>query len=332
MSTPRSLGRYLLAGGVLAVLVGAAMASAVGHALYAKLPAIALTGAPSITGDTVIGAFLIGFFTLVIVAPATRREVRSGRVRGGRKLALPGWLARRPVVAAIAGGLVSAVFVGGGAVAVIAALGASPMPSHTFFVFKIAFAGVWGGLAAVLVAALAAACERSRRADPGRVGPPPRPVPRSAAVSDDGDHRRRSLPAAVSPAPRYRGRPRDHRPARRYCRVRARASGQRDTSTRRGRPAQRARGTRPVRGQAPALRARRCRFARGFDRQRDRAPDLGARAERVDRLHQCEWRGALDRRRCRARRLAARAQGARRQPARAVHGAAVRRGAALASL
>jgi len=159
MSTPRSLGRYLLAGGVLAVLVNVAINGAVGHALYAKLPAIALTGDPSITGDTVIGAFLIGFFTLVIVAPATRREVRSGRVRGGRKLALPGWFARRPFVAAIAGGLVSAVFVGGGAVAVIAALGASPMPSHTFIVFKIAFAGVWGGLAAVLVAALAAAAE-----------------------------------------------------------------------------------------------------------------------------------------------------------------------------
>ena len=166
MSTPRPLGRYLLAGGVLAVVVNVAINAAVGHALYAKLATIGLTGDPSITGDTVIGAFLIGFFTLVIVAPATRREVRSGRVRGGKKLALPGWFARRPFVAAIAGGLVSAVFVGGGAVAVVAALGASPMTSHAFIAFKIAFAGAWGGLAAVLVAALAAAGEPEPADDP----------------------------------------------------------------------------------------------------------------------------------------------------------------------
>ena len=166
MSTPRPLGRYLLAGGVLAVVVNVAINAAVGHALYAKLATIGLTGDPSITGDTVIGAFLIGFFTLVIVAPATRREVRSGRVRGGKKLALPGWFARRPFVAAIAGGLVSAVFVGGGAVAVVAALGASPMTSHAFIAFKIAFAGAWGGLAAVLVAALATAGEPEPADDP----------------------------------------------------------------------------------------------------------------------------------------------------------------------
>lgn len=159
MATPRSLGRTLVIGGVLAVLVNVAINAAVGQALYGKLATIGLTGNPSITGDTVIGAFLIGFFTLVIVAPATRREVRSGRVRGGRKVVLPRWFARRPVIAAIAGGLVSALVAGGGAVAIVAALGAAPMASHAFIVFKIAFAGAWGGLAAVLVAALAAAGE-----------------------------------------------------------------------------------------------------------------------------------------------------------------------------
>ncbi len=156
---PRQLARYLLAGGVLAVLVNVAINAAVGHAMYARLAAIALTGDPSIAGDTIIGAFLIAFFTIVIVAPAARREVRSGRVRGGRKLALPGWFARRPLLAALAGGVVSAVAVGGGAVAVIAALGVAPMEAHAFIVFKTAFAGAWGGLAAVLVAALAAAGE-----------------------------------------------------------------------------------------------------------------------------------------------------------------------------
>lgn len=159
MSEPRSLARYLVVGGVLAVAVNVAINAAVGHALYGHVAAVPLSGDSSIAGDTIVGAFLIAFFTLVIVAPATRREIRSGRVRGGGKLALPGWFARRPLVAAVAGGLVSAVLVGGGAVAIIAAIGAAPMSSHAFLVFKIAFAGAWGGLAAVLVAALAASGE-----------------------------------------------------------------------------------------------------------------------------------------------------------------------------
>jgi hypothetical protein len=161
----RSLGRYLLAGGALAIVVNVAINAAVGHALYAHLAAIPLTGDPSIAGDTIVGAFLIAFFTLAIVAPATRREVRSGRVRGGGKRALPGWIARRPLLAAIAGGLVSAGVIGGGAVAIIAALGAAPMTAQGFLAFKIAFAGAWGGLAAVLVAVLAAAGEPEPAAD-----------------------------------------------------------------------------------------------------------------------------------------------------------------------
>ncbi|HEX5062211.1 MAG TPA: hypothetical protein VFV99_22730, partial [Kofleriaceae bacterium] len=155
----RSLARYLLVGSVLAVVVNVVINAAVGNALYAHVATIPLTGDPSIAGDTIVGAFLIAFFTVVVVAPATRREIRSGRVRGGRKLTLPGWFARRPLLAAVAGGLVSATLIGGGAVAIIAAIGAAPMSGHAFLAFKIAFAGVWGGLAAVLVAALAAAGE-----------------------------------------------------------------------------------------------------------------------------------------------------------------------------
>jgi hypothetical protein len=157
--TQRSLASYLLVGGVLAVVVNVAINAAVGHALYAHLADIPLTGDPSIAGDTIIGAFLIAFFTVVVVAPAARREIRSGRVRGGGTLTLPGWFARRPLLAAVVGGLVSAILIGGGAVAIVAAIGAAPMSSDGFLAFKIAFAGAWGGLAAVLVATLAAAGE-----------------------------------------------------------------------------------------------------------------------------------------------------------------------------
>jgi hypothetical protein len=155
----RSLARYLIAGGVVAVLVNVAINAVVGNAIYGQVARVPLTGDSSIAGDTIVGAFLIVFFTLLIVAPATRREIRSGRVRGGGTLALPGWFVRRPLLAAIAGGFVSAVVVGGGAVAILAAIGAAPMSGHAFLAFKIAFAGAWGGLAAVLVAALAAAGE-----------------------------------------------------------------------------------------------------------------------------------------------------------------------------
>lgn len=155
----RSLASYLLVSGVLAVVVNVVINAVVGHALYAGVAQVPLTGDPSIAGDTIVGAFLIAFFTIVVVAPATRREIRSGRVRGGGKLALPGWFARRPLLAAVAGGFVSAIVIGGGAVAIIAAVGVAPMAGQGFLAFKIAFAGAWGGLAAVLVAALAAAGE-----------------------------------------------------------------------------------------------------------------------------------------------------------------------------
>src|SRR5687768_7398923 len=125
--SPRSLARQLLVGGLLAVVVNVAINAAVGHPLYAHLAAVPLSGDPSIAGDTIIGAFLIAFFTVLVVAPATRREIRSGRVRGGGKLALPGWFARRPFVAAVAAGFVSAIVVGGGAVALVAAMGVAPM-------------------------------------------------------------------------------------------------------------------------------------------------------------------------------------------------------------
>lgn len=157
--TQRSLAGYLLAGGVLAVVVNVAINAAIGHALYAGVADVPLAGDPSIAGDTIAGTFLIAFFTILIVAPATRREIRSGRVRGGGKLTLPGWFARRPLLAAFAGGLVSATLIGGGAVAILAALGAAPMSGDAFLAFKIVFAGAWGGVAAVLVASLAAAGE-----------------------------------------------------------------------------------------------------------------------------------------------------------------------------
>ena len=155
----KSVRRYLLAGGFLALLVNLAINAAAGVAIYGGLTEVPLAGDHGLAGDTIVGAFLIAFFTLVIVAPATRREVRAGRVIGGRRRAMPGWVARRPFSTAILGGIVSAAVIGGGAVAIVAALGIAPMSVPAFLAFKIAFAGAWGSLAAVLVGALAIADE-----------------------------------------------------------------------------------------------------------------------------------------------------------------------------
>jgi hypothetical protein len=155
----KSVRRYLLAGGFLALLVNLAINAGAGVAIYGDLAAVPLAGDHGIAGDTIVGAFLIAFFTLVIVAPATRREVRAGHVVGGRRFRVPAWFAKRPVVTAIAGGVVSAVVVGGGAVAIVAALDVAPMSLHAFLWFKVLFAGAWGSLAAVVVGALAIAGE-----------------------------------------------------------------------------------------------------------------------------------------------------------------------------
>jgi len=155
----RSLARYLLINGILALLVNVGINAVVGNAVYGHARAVPLTGDSSIAGDTIVGAFLIAFFTLLIVAPTARREVRSGRVVGGGKVRLPAWFERRPFVTAVFGGIVSAALIGGATVAVVAARGITTMSVGGFLAFKVGFAGAWGSLSAVLVAALAIAGE-----------------------------------------------------------------------------------------------------------------------------------------------------------------------------
>jgi hypothetical protein len=162
----RSVVGYLTVGGVVALLVNVAINAGIGWAIYAGLehvPLIADTaGAPDIRGDTLIGAFLIAFFTILIVAPATRREVRAGKVSGvgpARPWRLPRWIERRPLRCALLAGCASALIVGGGTLAVVTATGIDAMSVAGFLWFKVGFAGMWGGLAAVLVGALAIAGE-----------------------------------------------------------------------------------------------------------------------------------------------------------------------------
>ena len=150
--------RYLLISGAVALVVNLVVNALVGSALYAGQAMIPLEGDHSIAGDTVVGAFLIAFFTLLVVPPAARREVKSGKVRGGGRLRLP---RRWPWLVAIVGGVISAVVVGVPAVAVVG----KPLSHDAFLAFKICFAGAWGTLSAMLVAALAIAGEQAPPVD-----------------------------------------------------------------------------------------------------------------------------------------------------------------------
>ncbi|CAN5832856.1 hypothetical protein BH11MYX2_BH11MYX2_12000 [soil metagenome] len=142
--------RYLLVSGAIAAVVNVVINALVGSVVYAGFATIPLEGDKSIAGDTVVGAFLIMFFTLLVVPPAARREVQSGKARGSgpNRLRLP---RKWPWLVAIVGGLLSAVAVGIPAVALVG----KPLSHDAFLAFKVIFAGVWGSLAAVLVAVLA---------------------------------------------------------------------------------------------------------------------------------------------------------------------------------
>lgn len=149
--------RYLAISGAIALVVNVAINLVVGSAIYKGHDVVPLTGDSSIAGDTVVGAFLIAFFTLLVVPQAARREVRAGHIRAG------GWgLPRRRWLTAIAGGVISAIAIGIPATLIVG----GPLSHDAFLAFKVGFAGAWGALAAMLVAYLAAASEPVPAPDP----------------------------------------------------------------------------------------------------------------------------------------------------------------------
>ncbi|HEY4058375.1 MAG TPA: WS/DGAT domain-containing protein [Kofleriaceae bacterium] len=152
--------RYLLVSGAVAAIVNIVVNAVVGSAVYAHMATIPLEGDKSIAGDTVVGAFLIAFFTLLVVPPAARREVRSGKARGTgpHRLRLP---RKWPLLVAIVGGFLSAVAIGIPVVALVGKTQGAFLSHDAFLAFKVGFSAVWGSLSAVLIAALAMAGEKS---------------------------------------------------------------------------------------------------------------------------------------------------------------------------
>ncbi len=173
-----SLARYLLVKVLpFAALVNVAINFAVGRALYPVGRAVPLAGDPSIAGDTVVNAFIIGFCTLLIVRPGARLEARAGRVRGGaRSSAWLLWIRRHPFFAAIGFAFVSAIILGGGAVLVFASLKIHVLERNAFLIFKASYAGFAGVVTAIVAAWIGVAPEADVSGDPRWCRDPARPV------------------------------------------------------------------------------------------------------------------------------------------------------------
>jgi hypothetical protein len=126
-----------------------------------------LRGPTSIIGDTLVGAFLIGFFTWLVMVPAARLEARAGRIRGlGRNARAFAWPRRHPLVSAIAFGLASVLLLAAPTLFALAKGGVAAMSQGGFVLFKSAFSGVAGVLTALVAALVAIAPEPDVSDDP----------------------------------------------------------------------------------------------------------------------------------------------------------------------
>lgn len=123
-------------------------------------PTLALWGSPGMALDALVGAFLIGFFTWLLVIKDGRREARSGRARGWGKRAA--WLElaeRRPVWFALGGGLVIAAVLGGPVVAYWEAGGVEQMDRDGYVWLKAVMSAGIGVVASVTAALIGRAGE-----------------------------------------------------------------------------------------------------------------------------------------------------------------------------
>ncbi len=160
--------RYLLVKAVVpAALINFALNWMAGQALLPAGPSLPLWGSPGMAVDAVVGAFLIGFFTLLLVIPDGRREARSGRVRGwGRPARWLGAPARRPVWFALGGAVVIATLLAAPAVGYWSAAGIEQMDRDDYVWLKAVMSAGIGVVASVGAALLGIAPEPDASSDP----------------------------------------------------------------------------------------------------------------------------------------------------------------------
>ncbi len=137
----RFLGRFV----VPAAIINFVLNWAAGALLLPRRATLARWGEGGFASDALVGAFFIGFFTLLIVIPDGRRETRAGHLRGrGRTAGWLTWPARRPVWFAFGGGLVVAALLGGAAAAYWSLDGVEHLERERYLWIKAGMSAVIG--------------------------------------------------------------------------------------------------------------------------------------------------------------------------------------------
>lgn len=164
-----SLRRYLLLRVALpALLLNVAINAVIGAAVFPAGRDVPVLGVVSACGDTLVSSFFIGFLTMIGVASQARFEARAGRVRGfGSRRWWLAWSLRHVFASAIALGAIWFFLFGLPAAGILQARWVGTMPRDVFLAFKVAFAGIFGVLAA-LVAAVRGLAAEGGEAEPVR--------------------------------------------------------------------------------------------------------------------------------------------------------------------
>jgi hypothetical protein len=156
-----SLRRYLLVRVALPALVlNIAINAVIGAVVFPAAHDVPVLGLVSACADTLVSSFFIGFLTMIGVASQARFEARAGRVQGfGSRRWWLAWSLKHVFASAIALGAIWFVLFGLPAAAVLQARWSGAMPRDVFLVFKVAFAAIFGVLAALVAAARGLAAE-----------------------------------------------------------------------------------------------------------------------------------------------------------------------------
>ena len=132
-----------------AVLVNFLINFVVGWLIYGRQKVILLEGPTSVSTDSILGTFLICFFTFLLVMPVTRREAKAGRLPGGGGKGLFAWSEAHPGWSAFwFGGILTAVLAG---VALAGIFKEYPngMDSQSFVWFKGIFSAIVGAVSSI---------------------------------------------------------------------------------------------------------------------------------------------------------------------------------------
>lgn len=156
-----SLRRYLLLKvAIPALLVNVAINAVIGARVFPAGHDVPVLGVVSAWGDTLVSSFFIGFLTMIGVAWQARFEARAGRVRGfGSRRWWLAWSLKHVFVSAIALGAVFFLLFGLPAAELLQVRWSGTMPRELFLAFKVAFAGIFGVLAALVAAMRGLAAE-----------------------------------------------------------------------------------------------------------------------------------------------------------------------------